>query len=71
MPSWRKKLFWCIVLALVVCVIVFWGTLVGGCCLIALIQGFQFYLFGDFASRDLAKTFDENGKNVEGWKGGH
>lgn len=68
MSSWRKKLFGLIIVALVVCIIVFWGTAAGGCCLLALIQGFMVYLFGDFASRDLAKTFEEDGEHVKGWR---
>ena len=68
MPSWRKKLLGLILVALLVMTIVFWGTLAGGCCLIALIQSFQVYLFKDYASRDLAKTFEEEGKHVEGWR---
>lgn len=68
MSSWRKKLFGLIIVALVVCVIVFWGTMAGGCCLIALIQGFQVYLFNNYASSDLAKTFEECGMNVRGWR---
>lgn len=69
MSSWRKKLFVLILVALVVCTIVFWGTAAGGCCLLALVQGFLIYLFGYFANSDLAKTFEEDGKNVKGWRG--
>lgn len=68
MSSWRKKLFGLILVALVVSVIVFWGTVAGGCCLLALILGFQIYLFNDYASRDLAKTFQEEGEHVKGWR---
>lgn len=68
MSSWRKKLFGLIALVLLICTIVFWGTLGGGCCLFALIQGTMFYLFSDVASRDLAKTFEEDGENVKGWR---
>lgn len=68
MSTWRKRLFALIVLALVVCIIVFWGTVIGGCCLFALILGFQVFLFNTFASTDLAKTFEESGLNVKGWR---
>ena len=37
--------------------------------MLTLIQGFLIYLFGYFASSDLAKTFEEDGKNVKGWRG--
>lgn len=69
MPSWRKKLFGLILVALLVGTIVFWGTLAGGCCIIALIQSVQVYMFKSYASSDLAKTFEEEGKHVEGWRG--
>ena len=68
MSSLRKKILTIIFVALLVCIIVFWGTAAGGCCLLALIQGFMVYLFGDFASRDLAKTFEEDGEHVKGWR---
>ena len=68
MSSLRKKILTIIFVALLVCTIVFWGTAAGGCCLLALIQGFMVYLFGDFASRDLAKTFEEEGEHVKGWR---
>lgn len=68
MSSWRKKLFGLIIVALVVLTIVFWGTMAGACFLIALIQSFQVYLFNSYASSDLAKTFEETGKNVKGWR---
>lgn len=69
MSSWRKKLFVVILIALVVCAIAFWGTAAGGCCLLALIQSILIYLFGNFASSDLAKIFEEEGKHVKGWRG--
>lgn len=68
MPSWRKKLFVLILVALVVMTIVFWGTMVGVCCVIALIQSFQVYIFNYYASSELAKTFEENGNHVKGWR---
>lgn len=68
MSSWRKKLFGLILVALLVGTIVFWGTMAGGCCIIALIQSFQVYLFNRYASTDLAKTFQEDGKHVKGWR---
>ncbi len=68
MSSWRKKLFVGILLALVVLTIVFWGTMAGACFIIALVQSIQFYLFSYYASSDLAKTFEEDGKHVKGWR---
>lgn len=68
MSSWRKKLFGLIVLALAVLTIVFWGQLIGGICLFILIQSLLIFMFNSYASRDLAKTFDENGENVKGWR---
>ena len=68
MSSWRKKLFGWILVALLVGTIVFWDTLAGACCMIALIQSFQVYLYNHYASAELAKTFEEDGKNVEGWR---
>ena len=55
--------------ALLIATIVFWGTIGGACCLIVLIQSIQIFLYNDYASSDLAKTFEEDGKNVEGWRG--
>lgn len=69
MSSWRKKLFGLILVALLVATIVFWGTMGGACCLIALIQSFQIFLYNNYASSELAKTFQEDGKNVKGWRG--
>ena len=68
MSNWRKKLLIVIVLALIVGIIVFWGTMAGGCCLLGLILGFQIFLFNNYASTDLAKTFEECGMNVRGWR---
>lgn len=69
MSSWRKKLFIVILVALLIGTIVFWGTMAGGLCLITLIQSFQVFIFNKYASTDLAKTFQEEGKHVEGWRG--
>ena len=69
MALWRKKLFGLILVALLIATIVFWGTIGGACCLIVLIQSIQIFLYNDYASSDLAKTFEEDGKNVEGWRG--
>ena len=69
MSSWRKKLFVLILVALLIMTIVLWGTMVGACSIIALIQSFQVFLFNKYASTDLAKTFQEDGKNVKGWRG--
>lgn len=68
MSSWRKKLFGLILVALLVLTIVLWGTIIGCCCIIALIQSVQVYLFNNYASSDLAKTFEEEGKHVKGWR---
>ena len=68
MSSWRKRVLGLIFLSLLVLTIVFWGTLVGACSIFILIQGIQAYIFSSYASADLAKTFDENGRNVEGWR---
>ena len=68
MPTWRKVLFILILVALVVLTIVFWGTMAGACFLIILIQSFQVFLFNRYASNDLAKTFQEDGEHVKGWR---
>lgn len=68
MSTWRKRLFWLIVVTLVICTLVFWGTMAGGCYLLALVLGFQMFLFNNYASSDLAKTFEECGLNVRGWR---
>lgn len=68
MSSWRKKIFGLILVVLLVLSIVFWGTMAGACCIIALIQSFQVFLYNNYASSDLAKTFQEDGKNVKGWR---
>lgn len=68
MSSWRKKLFILVLLILLVCSIVLWGTMVGACCIIALIQSIQVFIYNKYASTDLAKTFQEDGQNVKGWR---
>lgn len=68
MSPWRKRLFILILVALLVLTIVFWGTMVGGCSVFALILSVQAYMFNRYASGDLAKTFNEHGENVEGWR---
>lgn len=68
MRLWRKRLFGLILVLLLVLTIVFWETMAGACFLIALIQSIQFYLFKSYASEDLAKTFEEDGKHVNGWR---
>ena len=37
-------------------------------CLMCLIQGFLIYLTRDYASTELAKTFEEEGEHVKGWR---
>ena len=68
MSSWRKKLFVLILLALFVMTFVFWGTMFGVICVFSLIQSIQVFLFSSYASTDLAKTFQEDGKHVKGWR---
>lgn len=68
MSSWRKNFFALILVALLVVTIVFWGTMVGGCCIIALSQSIQVYMFNNYASSDLAKIFEKEGKHVKGWR---
>ena len=68
MSSWRKKLLAFIFVTLLVCTLVFWGTIGGGLCLMCLIQGFLIYLTRDYASKELAKTFEEEGEHVKGWR---
>ena len=68
MPTWRKVLFISILLVLLVVALVFWGTLAGGLAVILLVQSVQVFLFNRYASGDLAKTFQEDGKHVDGWR---
>ena len=68
MSSRRKKIFTLIIVALLVCTVVFWGTAGGGLCLLSLVQGFLICLTRDFASSELAKTFEEEGEHVKGWR---
>ena len=68
MSSWRKKLFGLIILALLVLTIVFWGTMAGACFVIILIKSVGVYVFNQYASSDLAETFQEDGEHVEGWR---
>lgn len=63
-----KKLLILVILALLVCAIVFWGTAAGVFCIFLLMQSFQTMLFTRVASRDLAKQFQEDGEHVKGWK---
>ena len=63
-----KKLLILVILALLVCAIVFWGTAAGVLCIFLLMQSFQTMLFTRVASRDLAKQFQEDGEHVKGWK---
>ena len=69
MSSWRKALLGLILVALVVVLIVFWGTVASGCIIIGLILSAQFYLFSHYANKELAKEFQEEGKHVKGWRG--
>ena len=68
MSSWRKKLLILVIVALVVCAIVFWGTAAGVLCIFLLIQSFQIMIFTHVASNELAKQFQEDGEHVKGWK---
>ena len=69
MSSRRKIILRIIFLTLLVCTFVFWGTAGGGICLFTLIQGFLIYISRDYASKELAKQFEETGENVKGWRG--
>ena len=68
MPNWRKRLFIIAVVAQLVLTIIFWGTIVGGIFVLTFIQSFGVLVFSKYASSDLAKTFEETGKHVQGWR---
>lgn len=68
MSTWKKWVLIILAVALLACTIIFWGTIFGGCCILVLIFGFQFFMFNTYASSDLAKTFEESGLNIRGWK---
>ena len=68
MPVWRKRLTAIIFLVLLVLAIVFRNSLAGALFAYALIQGILLFLFRGYASSDLAETFQEDGKNVKGWR---
>ena len=68
MSTWRKRLFVIAVLVQVVLAIIFWGSLLSGILMLTSIQSFNVWLFGRYASNDLAKTFEETGKRVKGWR---
>ena len=68
MSSSRKKLFGLILVAMLVGTIVFWGSVFGGFCIVALILSVQVFMFNKYASSDLAKTFEEDGEHVKGWR---
>ena len=68
MPVWRKRLTAIIFLVLLVLAIVFRNGIAGALFAYALIQGILLFLFRGYASSDLAKTFQEDGKNVKGWR---
>ena len=68
MPKWRKRLFFILVLAQLVVAIIFWGSVLSGILIFTCIQSFSVWLFGRYASNDLAKTFEETGKHVQGWR---
>ena len=68
MPRWRKKLTVVIFLALAVLAFLFRNGLAGALFAYALIQGILLFLFRGYASSDLAETFQEDGKNVKGWR---
>ncbi|MBQ9762704.1 MAG: hypothetical protein IJV82_06485 [Oscillospiraceae bacterium] len=68
MYTLRKILIGSVLTALLVLIIVFWGTMAGAALILALIQGIQFLLFNRCASSELAKTFQEEGKHVRGWR---
>ena len=69
MSSLRKKLFGLILVAMLVGTIVFWGSVFGGGgCIVALTLSVRVFLFNKYASSDLAKTFEEDGEHVKGWR---
>ena len=68
MSSWRKWLFILIVVTLVVMTIVFWGSVIGAVCVYTLIQSFMVFLFNRYARNELARLFQQDGKNVQGWR---
>ena len=68
MPAWRKKLTVIIFVALGVLAFLFRNSLAGALFAYALIQGLLLFLFRGYASSDLAETFQEDGKNVKGWR---
>ena len=68
MPTWRKVLCILILVTLLVLTIVFWGSMGGVCCVIILIQSIMTFLFNRYACSDLAKTFQEDGEHVKGWR---
>ena len=68
MPRWRKRLTAAIFLVLLVLAIVFRDGLAGALFAYVIIQGGLLFLFRSYASSDLAETFQEDGKNVKGWR---
>ena len=68
MPTWRKWLFVIAVLAQLILAIIFWGTIIGGILILTFIQSFGVLVFNKYASSDLAKTFEETGEHVKGWR---
>ena len=68
MSSWRKKLLILVIVALVVCAIVYWGTAAGVQCFFLLIKSFQPMIFPHVASNEQAKQFQEDGEHVKGWR---
>ena len=68
MKSKRKILVIITFLTLLALSIIFWGTLVGGTAILILMLSSQMFIFGSYANSDLSETFNENGKNVEGWR---
>lgn len=68
MSTLRKRLFVIVVLVQVVLAIIFWGSILSGILMFTAMQSFSVWLYGRYASNDLAKTFEETGKHVKGWR---
>lgn len=64
----RKKIFVAILVVLGVLAFIFRHSMAGPVLTYIIGQSFMFYLFRTYASSDLAETFQEDGKNVKGWR---
>ena len=64
----KEKTVTRILVALALLAILFRNSIAGPCFLFILIECLQYFLFNRFASSDLSKTFQEDGKHVKGWR---